>query len=92
MDNLNTVDDMAEIIWTAEQGMTGQFSAVLGRRQAEALVNEGYTINPEKASADEHDVFGVLVVTEDAITGVFRAQVARTVARTLVEKGISNQK
>lgn len=85
-------NEIAEIIWTAEQEATGVFSAGVGRKQAQELVKEGYSFDPAQTPADEHEVFGVLAAVEDEVTGFFRAQVARSISRTLVKCGLTVQR
>lgn len=81
--------DMAQIIWTAEQDATGHFNAVLGRKQAAALVKEGYAINGNQSGDTERDLFTLLIKTEDEVTGIFHAHVARAAAKALVDRGVS---
>lgn len=88
---MTVVNDIAEIIWTAEQELTGHFDAAVGRRQAKTLVEDGFTMNPEKEAAAEHDVFFVLITIEEDMKGVFHAHVARKIARKLVALGITQK-
>lgn len=89
MTDVETINEMAEIIWTAEQRATGVFGALVGRRQAQALVEGGYILNPGKSPANANDVFGILIQVEDENTGKFRATVAREVSQALVARGIT---
>lgn len=92
MTDAETVNKMVEIIWTAEQEETGVFGAMVGRKQAQALVKEGYTINAGKVPANANDIFGILVQVEDEVTGTFRAVVARKVSQALVANGATAAK
>lgn len=77
------------IISEVEKQETGECSSVMGNTLARALANAGYSIKPSHAVGGEEGVFEVLTVAEFQLTGAFRATVARSTAKALIDAGCS---